>query len=241
MLEALRGVRASGSARAYARARSPSPCMHWRDARYCVVDLEMSGLDPRRHEIISFAALPVEEGRIRLDGAVHGLARPTRPLVEDAIRVHGIRTADLEHAPPLAEAVADLLEAMTGRVLVAHHAAVERAFLGVALRSARVRLRGPIVDTALVARLWLTERDGAAPAPMSLGGLARACGLPVHSPHTAIGDALTTAQLFIATADHLDARRPQTVRRLARAGERLRDLAAYLPAHPPAASAVVSP
>jgi len=228
-MRGLRGLRAQGAARAYARARTPSSRAGWRDARYCVVDLELSGLDARQHEIISYGALPVDDGRIRLDGAVHGLVRPTRPLAEDAIRVHGIRAADLAHAPPLAQALVGLLEAMTGRILVAHHASVERAFLGVAMRSVGVRLRGPVLDTALLARLWLAERDGRTPPPMALGHLARACGLPVHSPHTAIGDALTTAQLFIATAHHLDARRPETVGRLARAGGRLRELTAYGP------------
>jgi DNA polymerase-3 subunit epsilon len=228
MLAALRGGLAQGApARAYARARRPSSRLPWRDAGYCVVDLELSGLDPRRHEIISFGALPVIDGRVRLEGAVHGLVRPTRPLAEQAIRVHGIRAADLAGAPPLADALAALLEAMTGRVLVAHHAPVERAFLGAALRTVRVRLRGPVLDTAHLARLWLTERDSVTPPPMSLPDLARACRLPVHSPHTAIGDALTTAQLFIATAANLDAVRPETVGGLARAGARLHARAPY--------------
>jgi DNA polymerase-3 subunit epsilon len=227
------GARARGpAARAYARAPMPARGTRWREARYCVVDLELSGLDPSRHEIISFGALPVADGRIQLHEAVHGLVRPTQPLEENAIRVHGILAADLANAPPLAQALEPLLEAMTGRVLVAHHAAVERAFLGVALRSAGVRLRPPLLDTAVLSRLWLAERDGIPPPPMTLAQLARACGLPVHSPHTAIGDALTTAQLFIAVADHLDARRAETVRRLSRAAARLRQLAAYAPAPP---------
>ena len=120
----------------------------WREARYCVADLELSGLDPRRHEIISFGALPIDAGRVRLQGAASGLVRPTRPLAEEAIRVHGIRAADLADAPPLAEALDPLLHAMAGRVLVAHHAAIERAFLGAALRRLGVRLRGPVLDTA---------------------------------------------------------------------------------------------
>jgi DNA polymerase III subunit epsilon len=201
----------------------------WREARYCVADLELSGLDPRRHEIISFGALPIDAGRVRLQGAASGLVRPTRPLAEEAIRVHGIRAADLADAPPLAEALDPLLHAMAGRVLVAHHAAIERAFLGAALRRLGVRLRAPVLDTAILARVWLAERDGQLPERMTLAELARACGLPVHSPHTAIGDALTTAQLFIVAASQLDARRPETVGRLAGADTRLADLETYWP------------
>jgi DNA polymerase-3 subunit epsilon len=216
-------------ARAYASANLSPARTPWREARYCVVDLELSGLDPRLGEIVSFAALPIDEGRVRLEGATSGLVRPTRPLAEAAIRVHGIRAADLAAAPAGAPAVDPLLRAMAGRVLVAHHAPVERAFLGAALRSLRLRLRGPVLDTAVLARIWLAERDGELPPRMDLGGLARACGLPVHSPHTAMGDALTTAQLFLVAASQLDARTAESVGRLAGAERRLADLEAYWP------------
>lgn len=217
-------------ARAYARARLPSPRTPWREASYCVVDLELSGLDPRRGEIVSFGALPIEEGRVRLDGAAAGLVQPTRPLAAESIRVHGIRAADLADAPALADALVPLLAAMTGRVLIAHHAPVERAFLSRALRRLGVRLNGPVLDTALLARIWLAERDGELPRRMTLTDLTLACGLPVHSPHTAIGDALTTAQLFLVAVSQLDARRPETLGQLARADARLADIEAYWPA-----------
>ena len=44
--------------------------------------------------------------------------------------------------------------------------------------------------------------------------MARDLGLPVHRPHHADGDALTTAQAFIALATHLEAFGPQTLRSL---------------------------
>jgi DNA polymerase III subunit epsilon len=225
----LRARAADGAARAYAKARLPRRDTPWREARYCVVDLELSGLDPRVHEIVSFCAIPVDDGRLRLAGSVHGLARPTRPLPEAAIRVHGIRAADLANAPPIAEAVRAILPVMSGRILVAHHASIERAFLGRALRSAGVRMRGPVIDTAVLARLWIGERDGTVPARMTLGALAGACGLPAHSPHTAVGDTLTTAQLFIATATQLDTLRRETIHSLATANRRLDALAAFPP------------
>jgi DNA polymerase-3 subunit epsilon len=225
----LRGRSADGAARAYAKARLPRRDTPWREARYCVVDLELSGLDPRVHEIVSFCAIPVDHGVLQLAGAVHGLARPTRPLPEEAIRIHGIRAVDLADAPPIEEAVRAILPAMSGRILVAHHASIERAFLGRALRRAGARMRGPVIDTAVLARLWIAERDGTVPGRMTLGGLATACGLPAHSPHTAVGDTLTTAQLFIATATQLDAVRPESVQSLATATRRLDALTEYPP------------
>jgi DNA polymerase-3 subunit epsilon len=223
---------ATASAGAYASARLPGGHTPWREATYCVVDLELTGLDARRDEIISFGAVPVIDGRVAVARAVYGLARPSGQLSVESVLVHGIRTADLAAAPPLDEAIGALLEAITGRILVVHAASVERAFLAPALRSQGVRLRGPIIDTRVLGRLWLLQRggvpagDGRVGVP-TLAGLAEALGLPSHRPHHALGDALTTAQVFLALATHLDGIRRETVRSLARADHRVQSWLVY--------------
>jgi DNA polymerase-3 subunit epsilon len=195
--------------------------MPWRAASYCAVDLELSGLDPKRDEIVSFGAIPIEDGRVQLSAAVHGRVRPLRTMSEAAIRVHGMRAADLAGAPPLDVAIDPLLAVMAGRILVVHVAAIERGFLRPALRRQGVRLRGPMIDTSVLGLIWLHERDGHAPRRTSLTELAAALGLPAHHPHDAVGDALTTAQAFVALATHLDARQAESVRSLLSAGRRL--------------------
>ncbi len=225
-----RGVAHAAGARAYKRARLPSGRTHWSAASYCTVDLELSGLDPRRDEIVSFGAIPIEEGRLQLSGAVHGRVRPQGSLSAAAIRVHGMRAVDLADAPPLDAAIDPLLAAMAGRVPVVHVAAIERSFLRPALRRQGLRLRRPMIDTSVLGLVWLYERDGRGPLRLSLTDLAVELGLPVHHPHDALGDALTTAQAFIALASHLDARRPETVRSLTSAGKRLESMLAY-PSH----------
>ncbi|MDQ6605909.1 MAG: exonuclease domain-containing protein [Actinomycetota bacterium] len=214
-------------AAAYATAELPRRGTPWREAAWCALDFELTGLDHRRDEIISFGAIPIHDGRLQLRSAVYGLVRPECPMDEAAIRVHGLRAVDLERAPALADAIGPLLEAITGRVLVVHTAAVERAFLGRALRAHGLRLRGPIVDTEVLGRVWLHERHGQGGEGLSLGSLAASLGLPAERPHDALGDALTTAQVFIALATHFDARRPETVGGLTHAQRRLESIAAF--------------
>ena len=91
-------------------------------------------------------------------------------------------------------------------------------------------MRNPLVDTSVLGALWLSERDGVPPRRLALGELARALGLPAHRPHEALGDALTTAQVFLALASHLDAIRPQTVSSLVTAPRRLETVRMYPPA-----------
>ena len=221
VVTALRTRSRTAAAAAYASSRRPGRHTPWRHAPYCVVDLELSGLDPRVDEIISFGAVPIDGGLAGAGRCLYGLARPTRPLREASIVIHGIRTIDLEQAPPLDEAIAPLLEAMAGRVLVAHAAAVERSFLKAALRRQGARLREPILDTDTLGRLLMAQRGESPPGFLPLGDLARLLRLPQHRPHHALSDALTTAQAFLGIVSHLEQLGAETVGSLARADARL--------------------
>jgi DNA polymerase-3 subunit epsilon len=187
-----------------------------------VVDLETTGLDPGRDEVISFAALPVEEGRILAGRALSGLVRPAAPPSPRSIEIHGLRAQDLAAAPPPGKALAPLMRALREGVLVAHVAGVERAFLRAHSGALERRLPRPAVDTALLWRLLCVERGGVDPGSRPLTEVADSLGLPVHHPHEAAGDALTTAQAFLALATHLEAHGRGTVRALTGARWHLR-------------------
>jgi DNA polymerase III subunit epsilon len=176
----------------------------WRRARFVVVDLETTGLNPQRDEIVSFAALPIEQGRVLTGAAVRGLVRPRTPPPGSSVEIHGLRAADLAAAPPPAEALALLAAAIKGRTPVAHAAWVERAFLDAPLRALGSRLPRRVVDTALLWRLLCILRGDGDPGWCALSAVAQGLGLPADHPHVAESDALTTAQAFLAMATHLE-------------------------------------
>ncbi|MDP9228017.1 MAG: exonuclease domain-containing protein [Actinomycetota bacterium] len=223
----------SPSARNYQRAPLPAPSTPWREAEFCVVDVELTGLNPVVHEIISFAVVRVVAGRVRLADTLYRTVRPRRMPEADSIRIHGLREIDLEHAPTFSEVLDELLEALTGRVMVAHVAAIDESFLRAGLRAHGVTLRNPVLDTAALAvelrrrrRLpssWQTPRLPSRYAESSpgLSDLARTLGLPAHRPHQADGDALTAAQVFLALATHFETlEQPLTLAALQQLNER---------------------
>lgn len=185
----------------YLRAPLPAPSVPWREASYAVLGLEATGPDLRRSEFASVACVPVERGKVII-------AKVSEAKTLDAI-----------------------LEALTGRILVAHAASVHVGLLSAALNKVRIRLRGPALDTAALAervpRRAAAEGDRPPAAVDTSPGLSMAAsgmGLPVHRPHQASGEALTAAQLFIALATHLDRAHPQSVGSLAQLGCKKRDL-----------------
>jgi DNA polymerase-3 subunit epsilon len=214
-------TRRVGAAAAFASAPRPRGRTPWREARWCALDLELTGLDPRKDVIIAIGAVPIEEGRVLLGRSAYTLVRTSKRSEHDAVLLHKLRVVDLVDAPPLEEAIDLVFEALSGRVPVFHTAAVERGFLRSPFAQRGVSLPAA-ADTEALGRLLLNAEEGAAGSYLPLGKLARLLQLPTAPAHHALGDALTTAAAFITLATRLDGVQTQTVGSLVRAQERLR-------------------
>ncbi|MGW4335120.1 3'-5' exonuclease [Rhodococcus koreensis] len=185
----------------------------WRQSEYLVVDLETTGLDLKKDTIVSYGAVVIRDGRVITAESVYDLVRPRSAMSPEAIAVHTLRPADVADAPPPDAAVHTLAALMTDRVVVAHSAWVEQAFLTRAFRDAGIRFRVPLIDTAALARACGTAPAGQR-GDAGLEWLATALGLPVVDPHHALGDAVTTAQVFLVLASRLSGRGYDTARSL---------------------------
>src|SRR5205085_3144107 len=135
----------------------PSAKTPWRQAGWCAIDLELTGLDPRADDIIALGAVPIDDGRVILGAGFYSLVRTSKRSEHGAILAHKLRLADLADAPPLDRAIDHLLELLAGRVPVFHTAAVERSFLSAPFRQRRLRLP-EAADTDVLGRVWLRER-----------------------------------------------------------------------------------
>jgi DNA polymerase III subunit epsilon len=172
----------------------------WREAEYCAIDVETTGLDLRQDGIVSVGSVPIRDGRVIYREHYYSLIRPAGPVSVAAMRVHYLRPADLAHAPAAGEVARQVADRLARRIVVAHAAWIERAFLTPLLRQAGARFAARVIDTAALARALgyaAGARDGREP---SLELLARQLSLPAYAPHHALGDAVTTAAVFLALA-----------------------------------------
>ena len=176
----------------------------WRSAEFVALDLETSGLDSGVDEILAYGFVVLREARLVASTATEGLVRPTRPVAAQSTKIHCLRTADVSAAPPLAAALDVMAAALQGRVMVAHASWVETGFLRRAFGALGLDFDPPVVDTASLARDlgWAPPVQEGEP---SLEWLCRTRDLPLHTPHTALGDAMSTAGLFLAECALLEA------------------------------------
>lgn len=205
-----------GPLKSYYRTDTPTLDTPYTRAEFIAIDLETTGLDRRRDEIVSIGFVPIVAGRVRLAEAGHDLVRPQRPVSAAAAKIHGLLDDRLEQAAPLADALPRLLAAMTGRIPIAHHAAVEMQFLSRACRELYGhRLVVPWVDTlALAKRRKLQSGNAIAEGELRLGVCRESYGLPRYRSHDALADALGCAELFLAQAAESSGRKPAALRDL---------------------------
>jgi len=122
---------APGPLRDFLVVAPPGPETPLTDLALLAVDIETTGLDPRRDRVLSIGWLPVDGGRVRLGGAGRVVVRDGGGAagVGQSATVHGLTDDRLSGGVPLEDAVACLLAALTGRVLLAHFAQIETGFL----------------------------------------------------------------------------------------------------------------
>lgn len=189
-----------GPLRDYLSAPPPDPRTPLSDARLLALDFETTSLDAATGFPLSAGWVPVDGTSVRLGGAGSVGFRPPAVGVGDSAVFHGITDDAAGEGLEEAEAIAEVLRALTGRVLLAHHASIEVAFLAAACR----RSWGVTPDISCVDTLELEHRlvtrGGSEPTPGSLrlGAARERYGLPSYGAHEALTDALACAELYIA-------------------------------------------
>ncbi|MBU0490839.1 MAG: UvrD-helicase domain-containing protein [Chloroflexi bacterium] len=161
-------------------------------ARFVVYDIETTGLDADRHEIIEIGALTVDRGET-VGQPFHTLVRPVQRIPAAASKIHGLTDADVRDAPPIESVLPAFLRYMGDVTLVGHNAVrFDNVFLNRALRRVlRRRLINPCLDTLELARRLLSQ------GPYALDALAERLGLP-EAPHRALADAEVERDLLLA-------------------------------------------
>ena len=200
-----------GAIRRYVVEDKPDPATPLSQARLLAVDVETTGLDPKKDQILSIGFVPVNGTQIDLAGAGHVLVR-AGVEVGDSASIHGITDDALTDALTPAEALEVIFGALHARVMICHHAAIETGFLGTACNTVHgFRPRLSVVDTLALQFRLLSQGFDDEPPPGSLRlWTARSqFGLPRYAAHNALTDALACAELYLAQTAELQAATPR--------------------------------
>ncbi len=96
---------------------------------WIAIDCETTGLDVRRDEIISIAAIPIKNKSLLTSERLEILIKPKQELSAQSVRVHRLRTCDLEQGLDSQTAAKEFLHFIGSRPLVGYYTEFDIAMI----------------------------------------------------------------------------------------------------------------
>ena len=160
---------------------------------FTVFDTETTGLNPSQgDEIIQIGAARIVNGRLLRLETFEQLVDPGRSIPAASIPIHGITPAMVQGQPRIAQVLPTFHAYACDTVLVAHNAAFDMKFLQLKEASTGLRFDQPVLDTLLLSAVIHPQQ-----ASHRLEAIAERMNITVLGRHTALGDAMVTAEVFL--------------------------------------------
>lgn len=180
-------------------ARLPQPAP-WRtcslrEQRWVVLDLETSGLNLNRDQVLSIGAVAIDEGAIDFSQQFERTLHRPEQKTTASVLIHGLGPSALAAGCDPATAFVELLEFIGDSPVLAFHAPFDQHMLTRALKhSLSHRLQSPFVDVADLAPMLNPD---VAMREAGLDAWVAHFGLEVAERHHASADAQVTAELTL--------------------------------------------
>jgi len=169
---------------------------------WVALDCETTGLDVRRDQIVSIAAVRIVGNRLLTSERLELIVRPDRSLTVASMRVHLLRERDVAQGLDPQQAMRRLLDFIGSRPLVGYYLEFDVAMLNREIwRMLGVRLPQRKIE---VSAMYYDYKNRQLPAPQRGGTIdlrfstiMKDLGLPLRDAHDALNDAVMAGLAFV--------------------------------------------
>ena len=175
--------------------------------RFIAFDTETTGFNKKEDRILSIGAVSFVGKTIQVNTSLELYLEQT-VFKAESVKIHGLmKTGSLEKVTEL-EAIKLFLAYIKNDVLIAHHANFDRNMMNEMLfRHGLGKLKNKFIDTGYLYKKSKHIIYQENLKPLSLDDLCKELNVPTVDRHTATGDALITALVFLKILGRLDKRK----------------------------------
>ncbi len=183
---------------------------------YTVFDTETTGLNPSGgDEIIQMGAARIVNGKLLRQESFEQLVDPQRMIPAVTIPIHGITQDMVRGQPTIGEVLPAFHVFAQDTVLVAHNAAFDMKFLQLKEAETGLVFNHPVLDTLLLSAVVHPNQES-----HRLEAIAERFNITVLGRHTALGDAIVTAEVWLRLIPLLQDMGIHTMRQAREAAEK---------------------
>ena len=170
-------------------------------------DTETTGLSVEKDAIVQLGALRILNGRIVEGEVMNTYVNPERAIPSASTRIHRVTDDHVANAPDIGEVGRAFFSFARGSVLVAHNAPFDIGLLRRHEKRIGAKWDNPVIDTVLLSAVVFGTT-----ADHSLDALCDRLSveIPDNHRHTALGDAMATAQALLKLLPLLQGRGIET-------------------------------
>ncbi len=160
------------------------------EGTYVVFDLETTGLEANKDEIIEIGACKIENGKI--SETFSTFVKPSKHIPREITELTGINDAMVANAPTINYVLPDFYKFCYGSTMVGHNVSFDIGFIYNVAKKMSYNFDNPLMDTIEMARKKLPGLKN-----YKLGTVVEKLKIVLDNAHRAINDATATAKVFI--------------------------------------------
>ncbi len=168
---------------------------NFEDIRFVALDTETTGFDYENDRILCIGAVAIKNNKILVSDAIEIYVKQ-EVFNKETVKIHGIRKDGNETKLSEEEAIVKFIDYLDDAVIVAHHTAFDVTMINMALNRLNV---GPLESKQLDTN-YIHKKIAKTDTYKKIFSLEELCDIynvKMHDRHTALGDALITAYLFL--------------------------------------------
>lgn len=160
------------------------------------LDFETTGLDAKKDHLLSAGGISIIKGCIDFNSAFHFFVNNSEFIKEDSALINHITPEKVLKGKSEREAVTELFERLSGKIVLTHCAFIETSFLkAMAGLKKNAPLPFYVIDTMAIERRLLRLDEN---PDLRLFAIRKRRALPDYEAHNALSDSLATAEVFLA-------------------------------------------
>ncbi|MDO9038734.1 MAG: 3'-5' exonuclease [Lutibacter sp.] len=168
---------------------------NFEDIRFVALDTETTGFDYENDRILCIGAVAIKNNKILVSDSFEIYIKQAI-FNKETVKIHGIRKDGNEIKLSEEEAIIKFIDYLDDAVIVAHHTAFDVTMINQALNRLNV---GPLESKQLDTN-YIHKKIAKTDTYKKIFSLEELCeiyNVKMHDRHTALGDALITAYLFL--------------------------------------------